>query len=54
LAEEKLKKYAEEVTDLYENAPCGYHSLAKDGTIIRINNTELTWLSYSREEVVGR
>lgn len=54
LAEEKLKKYAEEVTDLYENAPCGYHSLAKDGTIIRINNTELTWLGYSREEVVGK
>jgi len=53
-AEEKLKKYAEEITDLYENAPCGYHSLAEDGTYLRVNRTELSWLGYSREEVIGR
>src|SRR5262249_41536422 len=35
-------------------APCGYHSVDKDGTVIEMNQTELNWLGYSREEVVGR
>jgi PAS domain S-box-containing protein len=52
--EEQLKRYAEEITDLYENAPCGYHSLAEDGTYLRVNRTELSWLGYSREEMVGK
>ncbi|TEW55164.1 diguanylate cyclase [Psychromonas sp. RZ22] len=43
-----------ELTDLYENSPCGYHSLDKEGTIIKINQTELNWLGYSREEVLGK
>ncbi len=42
-----------ETRDLYENAPCGYHSLDQNGKIIRINDTELGWLGYSREEVIG-
>jgi len=53
-AEEKLKQYAEEITDLYESAPCGYHSSGKDGTILRMNQTELSWLGYSRDEVIGK
>ena len=53
-AEEALKKYAEEITDLYENAPCGYHSIGEDGTILRMNNTALSWLGYSRDEVIGK
>jgi len=53
-AEEELKRYAEEVRDLYENAPCGYHSLGVDGTILRMNETELSWLGYSRDEVIGK
>ncbi|MEW6493419.1 MAG: PAS domain S-box protein, partial [Cyanobacteriota bacterium] len=40
--------------DLYNHAPCGYHSLDEDGTFIAINDTELSWLGYSREEVVGK
>ena len=40
--------------DLYDHAPCGFHSLDSNGVIIRINDTELKWLGYSREEVVGR
>jgi PAS domain S-box-containing protein len=53
-AEQALLKSAEEIEDLYNNAPCGYHSLDKDGTVVRINDTELKWLGYSREEVVGK
>ncbi|HYA23763.1 MAG TPA: PAS domain-containing protein [Terriglobales bacterium] len=39
--------------DLYENAPCGFHSLDTNGTFVRINDTELNWLGYLREEMVG-
>lgn len=39
--------------DLYEYAPCGYHSVGPDGTILRMNRTELRWLGYTRRELVG-
>lgn len=52
--DEKLKKSVQEVADLYENAPCGYHSLDVDGVFVRINATELQWLGYLREEVIGK
>lgn len=54
LAKTALQKSAEEVLDLYNNAPCGYHSLDADGIFVAINNTELQWLSYTREEVIGK
>lgn len=54
LADELLKKSTEEIEDLYNHSPCGYHSLDQDGTICRINDTELAWLGYSRDEVVGK
>jgi PAS domain-containing protein len=44
----------EELRDLYNHAPCGYHSVDADGTIVAINDTELRWLGYTREEVVGK
>ncbi|ACK65411.1 PAS/PAC sensor hybrid histidine kinase [Rippkaea orientalis PCC 8801] len=53
-AQETLKKYADEITDLYNNAPCGYHSLDSNGVFIHINDTELTWLGYTREQVIGK
>jgi len=49
-----LKTAADEMRDLYENAPCGYHSLDARGTVIQMNDTELRWLGYRREEIVGR
>ena len=52
--EESLRKSSEEIADLYNHAPCGYHSLDKDGIIRRINDTELAWLGYARDEVVGK
>jgi PAS domain S-box-containing protein len=53
-AEEALADHAKLVHDLYNHAPCGYHSIDGDGTFVQINDTELAWLGYSREEVVGR
>jgi len=52
--EQALQRSANEVLDLYENAPCGYHSIDKDGMFVRINDTELRWLGYTRDEVIGR
>lgn len=53
-AELKLRQFAYEVEDIYQNAPCGYHSIDADGMLRRINNTALEWLGYKRDEVVGR
>lgn len=52
--EDLLRKSSEEITDLYNNAPCGYHSLDKEGNIRMINDTELSWLGYARDELVGK
>ena len=54
LAENSLRESSEEIEDLYNHAPCGYHSLDKDGIICRINDTELAWLGYTRDELIGR
>ncbi|MGF7117653.1 PAS domain S-box protein [Methanobacterium oryzae] len=48
----ELQNALNEVSDLYNNAPCGYHSLDKNGYFVQINDTELNWLQYSREEIV--
>ena len=53
-AEEALRRSADEIRDLYNHAPCGYHSLDKDGVFVQINDTELEWLGYAREDVVGK
>ena len=53
-AEESRRQSYEEIEDLYNDAACGYHSLDKDGVICRINDTELGWLGYTRDEVVGK
>ena len=51
---EELKQTCEELDDFYNNAPCGFHSIDKDGTFVRINDTELGMLGYSRDELVGK
>jgi PAS domain S-box-containing protein len=49
---ELLKQLAGELSDLYNNAPCGYQSIRDDGIVARANSTALDWLGYKREEVV--
>ncbi len=53
-AEEALRKSAAEIEDLYNNAPCGYHSVDENGVFVRVNDTELNWLGYRRDELVGK
>jgi diguanylate cyclase (GGDEF)-like protein/PAS domain S-box-containing protein len=49
-----LHRSSEEIEGLYNNAPCGYHSLDTNGFFIRINATELQWLGYEYAEVIGK
>lgn len=53
-SDELLQRSYEEIKDLYNNAACGYHSLDENGIICRINDTELIWLGYTRDEIVGK
>jgi PAS domain S-box-containing protein len=53
-AEAEKQKYLTELSELYDRAPCGYHSLDKDGVFIKINDTELEMLGYAREEIIGK
>jgi PAS domain S-box-containing protein len=50
----KIKEATNELQDLYNNAPCGYHSLNKEGYFEMINDTELNWLGYTREELIHK
>ncbi|UOQ70000.1 PAS domain-containing protein [Hymenobacter cellulosilyticus] len=54
LPELDLRLTEESVEDLYEQAPCGYCSCLPDGTLVKINQTLLTWLGYAREDLVAR
>lgn len=53
-ANDELKKASAHVFDLYNNAPCGYHSIDANGYFTDMNDTELNWLGYKREEVMGK
>jgi PAS domain S-box-containing protein len=52
--EQRVAERTAELSDLYNNAPCGYHSLDGDSVFVHINDTELDWLGYTREEVIGK
>jgi PAS domain S-box-containing protein len=54
LKNRKTEDALAEVRDLYDNAPCGYHSLDRTGKIVRMNKTELDWLNYTADEVIDK
>jgi len=41
---ESLRQQTERIQDLYDKAPCGYHSVDAQGLIVEMNDTELRWL----------
>lgn len=53
-AEEELLRSRDEFSELYNKAPSGYHSIDADGVIVQINDTELSWFGYERDEIVGK
>ncbi len=54
IAEKAAQAAATQTASLYNGAPCGYHSVDRDGTFVRMNDTELAWLGYDRDEVIGK
>ena len=52
--EELVEVRSRELSDLYDHAPCGYHSVDARGIVTRVNATELDLLGYSKEEFVGK
>jgi len=53
-AKDRITQALREAQVLYNEAPCGYHSVDADGTFVLMNRTELEWLGYERDEVIGR
>ena len=59
MSEDALDEFCAALLDddpvaLYERAPCGYLSTTPDGTIIKANETFLSWTGYDRSALVGR
>jgi serine/threonine-protein kinase RsbW len=53
VTQELRPPWDEDPDDLYEHAPCGYLTTLPDGTIVKVNQTFLTWTGYTRGELVG-
>ena len=54
LANARISETLDDAQSLYHQAPCGYHSVDGDDLFVRINQTELDWLGYQRDEVIGQ
>lgn len=52
-AEKALRESERELADFFENASVGLHWVGEDGTILRVNQAELSLLGYQHEEYVG-
>jgi len=44
----------DEYKSIYNESPCGYHSLNENNIFIKINDTLLKWLGYTREEIIDK
>ena len=53
-AEKALVRSEHALTEFFENAALGLLWIGPDGVVLRVNQTELDVLGYSREEYVGR
>lgn len=53
-ANQALAEQSARLSDLYNNVPCGYHTLDVHGVIVEINDTELRWLGCARDAVIGK
>ncbi|PKP39783.1 MAG: hypothetical protein CVT98_00490, partial [Bacteroidetes bacterium HGW-Bacteroidetes-15] len=53
-AEIALQQSEERFKMLFEKAPVGYQSLSEDGHFLEVNETWLSMLGYTKEEVIGK
>ncbi|MBV5308488.1 GAF domain-containing protein [Chromatium okenii] len=54
LSERELVESRNRLISLYENAPCGYHTITPDGRIIEMNETALALLGRTREDTIDQ
>jgi PAS domain S-box-containing protein len=54
LAESALRDSEKRFKELFDESPVGYHEVSRDGTIIRVNRTELEMLGFEAVEVIGK
>lgn len=54
LIEQEIQQTAAKYQQLYNQAPCGYHSLNSDLVFIDVNDTELLMLGYDRKQLIGK
>jgi PAS domain S-box-containing protein len=40
--------------DLFQHAPCAFHSIDAAGILLTVNDTWLSWMGYRRDEVEGK
>ena len=52
--EERVAERTAEARDLYESAPCGYSTIDATGSFTMVNQTQLEWLGFTRDEMIGR
>lgn len=52
--EAEMQATSARVRNLFDHAPCGYHSLDAQGCFVEVNDTELGWLGATRQQVIGR
>jgi len=52
--EEALRESEARFSQLYDEAPVGYHEFDAEGRITRVNRTELDMLGYTAEDMLGR
>ncbi|HSS21834.1 MAG TPA: PAS domain S-box protein [Pyrinomonadaceae bacterium] len=51
--EQALQRSEAELTDFFDNAAIGLHWVSANGTVLRVNQSELDMLGYTRDEYVG-
>jgi PAS domain S-box-containing protein len=54
ISAEHSSDYISFIEEFYNNAPNAYHSLDADGYFLKVNDTELKMLGYTREELIGK
>lgn len=54
LSERELMESRNRLVSLYEDAPCGYHTITPDGRIIEMNETALALLGRTREDTIDQ
>ncbi len=52
--EDDLRGSERRFSELYDQAPVGYHQVDLEGRIVRVNRTELAMLGYTVDEMVGQ